>query len=186
MGAGARLRRLSGVHAQAAHRRVVSRLHAADAVRPGSVLSAVRHPQRPHRRGGARRRRQRAVRVPAPARHGRSALRGSRRRRRNSTAPAASTRRSAVTRTCSPISSAACSRTAPTPRSSIASPTRRRPSPTSSAIRSKRPSASAKRHAADARLCRPARSSAQRAATALGLPLSEPERPRRAARPRGG
>jgi RHH-type proline utilization regulon transcriptional repressor/proline dehydrogenase/delta 1-pyrroline-5-carboxylate dehydrogenase len=57
-----------------------------------------------------------AVRVPAPARHGRGAVRGlaswsassaSRRRR------CASTRRSAATRSCSPISSAACSRTAP-------------------------------------------------------------------------
>ena len=47
---------------------------------------------------------------------------GRRRRRRQArTAPAASTRRSARTRRCSPTSCAACSRTAPTPRSSTAS-----------------------------------------------------------------
>ncbi len=58
-------------------------------------------------------------------------------------ARAASTRRSAGTRICSPISCAACSRTAPTPPSSTGSPTTRRPSRRSSAIRWRRPSASA-------------------------------------------
>ena len=58
--------------------------------------------------------------VPVPARHGRDALRRGRRARTSSTAPAASTPRSAPTRPCSPISSAACSRTAPTPPSSTA------------------------------------------------------------------
>ena len=43
----------------------------------------------------------------------------------SSTGPAASTRRSARTRRCSPTSCGACSRTAPTPRSSTASPIRR-------------------------------------------------------------
>ena len=42
---------------------------------------------------------------------------------RSATARAASTRRSAATRTCCPTSCAACSKTAPTPRSSTASPT---------------------------------------------------------------
>ena len=47
------------------------------------------------------------------------------RARASSTGRAASTRRSARTRRCSPTWCAACSRTAPTPRSSTASPTRR-------------------------------------------------------------
>ena len=67
------------------------------------------------------------VRVPAPAWHGRGAARRGRRRERpRSSGRAASTRRSAATRICSPISCAACWRTAPTPRSSIGSPTTRR------------------------------------------------------------
>ena len=46
MGTGARARRLSRADAQAAYRCVLSRLPAADALRQGRVLSAVRHPQR--------------------------------------------------------------------------------------------------------------------------------------------
>ncbi len=57
------------------------------------------------------------LRVPAPARHGRSALRGAA-RRACPTRPAASTRRSAAIATCSPIWCAGCWRTAPTPPSS--------------------------------------------------------------------
>ncbi len=81
---------------------------------------------------GHRRRRQRVVRVPAPARHGRGALRARSSATASSTARAASMRRSAATRTCSPIWCAACSRTAPTPRSSTGWPTRRRRSRRSS------------------------------------------------------
>ena len=58
-----------------------------------------------------------------PARHGRAALQPDRRRRARRRGRAASMRRSARTRRCSPIWCAACSRTAPTRRSSIASPT---------------------------------------------------------------
>ena len=68
----------------------------------------------------------RPVRVPVPARHGRAALRAGRRPASptaSSAGLAASTRRSAPTRRCSPTSCGACSRTAPTPRSSTASPT---------------------------------------------------------------
>ena len=76
VGAGARPCRLSGLHAQGAHGRVVSGVHAVHAGAPGGVLSAVRHPQRPDHRlracGGGRS----ALRVPTPARHGRGALRG--------------------------------------------------------------------------------------------------------------
>ena len=62
-----------------------------------------------------------------PARHGRAALRGGGRAATSSTGHAASTRRSARTRRCSPIWCAGCSRTAPTRRSSTASPTRASP-----------------------------------------------------------
>ena len=83
--------------------------------------------------GGAR------VRISAPARHGRGALRADRRRSASSTSRAASMRRSAATRICSPISCGACSRTAPTRRSSIGWPTTKRRSPRSSPIRSRSP-----------------------------------------------
>ncbi len=70
---------LSGVHAQAAHRPVVSRLRPAAAGRAGRGVPAVRHAQRAdrgrdhgHGRSGVR---ARAVRVPVPARHGRGAVR---------------------------------------------------------------------------------------------------------------
>ena len=57
------------------------------------------------------------VRVSAPARHGRGALRRARQAREAASATSerrcASTRRSAATRSCSPISSGDCSRTAP-------------------------------------------------------------------------
>ena len=55
------------------------------------------------------------VRVPMPAWHGREPVRGGRRAAASSACRAASTRRSARTRRCSPISCAGCSRTAPTP-----------------------------------------------------------------------
>ena len=95
-------------------------------------LPAIRDAQRADAgddpRDGGRQLLRRAIRVPVPARHGRAALRADRRRRRGSTGRAASTRRSARTRRCSPISCGACWRTAPTPRSSTASPTRTCPS----------------------------------------------------------
>ena len=94
---------------------------------PDAVLPAVRHPQRadagddPRRWPGRTSRRR--LRVPVPARHGRAAVRGGGRARTSWTGRAASTRRSARTRRCSPIWCAGCWRTAPTPRSSTASPT---------------------------------------------------------------
>ena len=81
----------------------------------------------------------RRLRVPVPARHGRAALRAGRRRRSpkaSSAGRAASMRRSARTRRCSPTWCAACSKTAPTPRSSTASPTPRCRSTSWSPIRS--------------------------------------------------
>ena len=123
-----------------ANRCFLSRLCSRAARGAASDLSAIRHAQRPH--AGCRRnlrRREPELRVPAPARHGRSAVRALRRRH-----PAgahgrlrhASTRRSAATRTCCPILCDACWRTVPTHRSSIVSPMTKRRSRTSSPIRS--------------------------------------------------
>ena len=79
--AGARARRLSGVYPQGDDRPLLRRLHAQTARGPRAALSAIRHPQRAHRgeRDRVCRRRGR-VRVPAPARHGRGALRSPARR----------------------------------------------------------------------------------------------------------
>ena len=123
--AGARARRLPGLHPQAGDRRVLHRLRAGAARGRRTDLPAVRDPQRPLGRDRARvRRRTPRLRVPEAARHGRRAVRGAGRRRRAS--PAASTRRSAAIATCSPISCAGCSRTAPTAPSSTRSATRTR------------------------------------------------------------
>ncbi len=122
---GAGPRRLPGVHAQARDRRLLPRLRAAPARRRRGLLSAVRDPQRAdarqHRRSSRASRAR--LRVPAPARHGRGALRGAADPRCAGRFPAASTRRSAATRTSCPTWSGACSRTAPTPPSSTASST---------------------------------------------------------------
>ena len=125
--AGARARRLSGVHAQGQHRRVVPRLRARVLERGGerSIRSSPRTTRTPSRRSWQLAAQARArVRVPAPARHGRGAVRRGRSAPTGSTCRAASTRRSARTKTCCRTWCAACSRTAPTPRSSIASSTR--------------------------------------------------------------
>ena len=83
--AGRGARRLPGVHAQDPHRRLLHRLRAATARRARRGLPAVRHPQRAdagdHPRHGRRELLRRAVRVPVPARHGRTALQPDRRRR---------------------------------------------------------------------------------------------------------
>ena len=75
--AGARACRLSGLHAQGDDRPLLHGLRAQLLARAAASLSAIRHPQRADRRerdrGGGRRR---GLRVPAPARHGRGALRG--------------------------------------------------------------------------------------------------------------
>ena len=122
--AGRGLRRLPGVHAQAAHRHRLPGLRARAAGAPRRDLSAVRHAQRRHHRGhradGARARRR--VRDAAPARHGR----GRRTARCMSALPrcrCASMRRWASTATCWPTSCAGCWRTAPTRRSCTSSPT---------------------------------------------------------------
>ena len=112
--AGRRHAGLSGVHAQGAHRRRLSRVREGDARGAGRALSAVRDAQRVHDRGDPHARRRRALRIPVPARHGREHLRPGRRRRQARPRRAASTRRSARTRRCSPISCGGCSRTAPT------------------------------------------------------------------------
>ena len=73
--AGARSRRLSGVHPQGHDRPLLCRLHAQAARGAASALPAIRHPQCAHRGERDRRcRRRRRLRVPAPARHGRGAL----------------------------------------------------------------------------------------------------------------
>ena len=79
---------------------------------------------------------QHGFRISATAWHGRGVVRISHRSETARIArqrQRASMRRSETTRTCSPISCAACSRTAPTPHSSTGLPTRRRPSTRSSA-----------------------------------------------------
>ena len=92
------------------------------------LLSAVRHPQRAHRRGRAR-----AGRQPRAISSSSACTAWARRSTSRSSAPtscgcpAASMRRSAATRICWPISCAGCWRTAPTPPSSTASSTRRLP-----------------------------------------------------------
>ena len=118
--AGARARRLSGVHAQGEHRRFVPGVRAPARKRRRAHLSTVRDPQCAHdraRRGSVRRRRE-PLRVPAPARHGRRALRqrGARCRWGQAT-PVACTRRSVRTKICCPTWCAGCSKTARIPRS---------------------------------------------------------------------
>ncbi len=78
--AGRRPRRLSGVHAQGAHRRRLSRLREGDARCTRRGLSAVRDAQRVHDRCDPHARRRRALRIPVPARDGREHLRSGRRR----------------------------------------------------------------------------------------------------------
>ena len=77
--AGARARRLSGVHPQGDDRPLLHGLREKAARGAAAALSAIRHPQRAHRRrryrGRRRRRGGRRLRVPAPLRHGRGALR---------------------------------------------------------------------------------------------------------------
>ena len=74
--AGTRLGRLSGVHAQGHDRPLLRGLRQKIARRPPAAVSAIRHPQRAHRRRrDRRRRRRRGLRIPAPLRHGRSAIR---------------------------------------------------------------------------------------------------------------
>ncbi len=89
------------------------------------ALSAIRHPQRADRRErdrGCRRRRR--LRVPAPARHGRGALRSAARRGARARR-AGSMRRSAAIAICWLIWCAGCWRTARIPRSSRPPPIRR-------------------------------------------------------------
>ena len=74
--AGARPRRLSRVHPQGDDGSELRRLRPAIAGAAAADLSAIRHPQCADGRDRARTgRRRRRIRVPAPARHGRSALR---------------------------------------------------------------------------------------------------------------
>ena len=85
-GAGARPRRLPGVHPQGDRPTCRYLACAPTPARPTRrLLSAVRHAQRAYpgrrRRDRDQRRRQRRIRIPAPARHGRGAVRPDRRRR---------------------------------------------------------------------------------------------------------
>ena len=69
--AGRRPARLSGLHAQGRDRRLLPRLRQDPARGGGRHLPGVRDPQCQHDCGGEGARRQDAVRIPAPARHGR-------------------------------------------------------------------------------------------------------------------
>ncbi len=139
--AGAGSRRLSGVHAQGAHRRLVPRLRARDA--RGAATRSIRmfatHNAHTIAWVEALRERDCATSFEFQRLHGMGeALYDAGDRAAAAIARAASTRRSAATRTCCPTSCGGCSRTAPTPRSSTASPIRRCRSTTSSPIRSRR------------------------------------------------
>ena len=95
-----------------------------------AALSAIRHPQCAHGRERDRGcRRGRGLRVPAPARHGRGALRAAA-RRIIPRPPAGSMRRSAATAICSPIWCGGCWRTGRTRRSCRSRPILRCRSPT--------------------------------------------------------
>ena len=131
---------LSGLHAQDAHGRVLSRVHAAAAVGPGrrSIRSSPRTMRIRWRRrtpggGNAHFEFQRLHGM------GEALYEDVVGPRASSAAPAASTRRSAGTKTCSPISCGGCWRTARTRRSSTGWRTRKHRSPISSAIPSRRP-----------------------------------------------
>ena len=80
---GRRPGRLPRLHPQGPHRRLLHRLCPQTAGGPRRRLPAVRDPQRlyavGHPRDGGRQLPRRPVRVPMPARHGRAAVRGSRR-----------------------------------------------------------------------------------------------------------
>ena len=117
--AGARACRLSGLHAQARDRSLLSRLRQAAACRAPAPLSAIRHAQRADRRGD--RRAGRATRRSSSSACTAWARRSIRKCTRARATTAASTRRSAATRSFSPISCAGCSRTARTPPSSTPS-----------------------------------------------------------------
>ena len=99
-----------------------------------SLLSAIRHPQRPYPGGRARDGGQPArFRVPAPAWHGRGALRACRGTGCQRLSLPHLCARAAAMRICWPIWCAGCWRTAPIPPSSTASSTRSCPSRRSSA-----------------------------------------------------
>ena len=188
--AGARPRRLSGVHAQGAHRRVVPRVRAraCSTARDAPVPACSRRTTRTRSRGsrGLRERAASRIRVPAPARDGRSAVRAGCSPTGVGIARAASTRPSAATRTCCRISCGGCSRTAPTRRSSTASPT-----PSSPDRRHRRRSGRGDAHArrrrapADPAAARPVRAAAPqlartyRSPTRRRWPRSTPRSPRR-------
>ena len=123
------LDRLSGVHAQGRDGRILSRLRQEAARRERRHLSGVRHPQRQHHRPGeGARRRAASSNSSACTAWARSCMRSwpsSRRRSATRARRCVSTRRSAATRSCWPISFGGCSRMAPIPASSTASPTSR-------------------------------------------------------------
>ena len=156
---------------------------------PDARLSAVRDPQRAHAGGDlhARRRRHDAgdstSSSACTAWASRSTSRWSGRSTTASSAGrAASTRRSARTRRCSPTWCGACSRTAPTPRSSTASPTRRCRSTSSC----EDPVARSSDRRATARRARPAASGDPAAARALRRERAQLARPRPGERRRAG
>ncbi len=107
-------RRLPGLHPQGGHRRLLHRQRPQAAGHDRPHLSAIRHPQRPHRR-------RRSWRWPATRAISSSSACTAWARRLHelrdeaaATRAAASTRRSARTGTCWPTWCAACWRTAPT------------------------------------------------------------------------
>ena len=140
VGAGAWACRLSGVHAQGAHGCVVSRLHAVHAADTGGAFfpQFATHNAHIDRRRRTWRRAKRPSSSSACTAWARRSMRRWSARAGCGACPAASTRRSARTRTSWRTWCGGCSRTAPTPPSSTGWPTRRRRSRRSSAIPSRR------------------------------------------------
>ena len=121
--------RLSGIHAQGRDRRVLSRLRQGAARGERRHLPGVRDPQCEHasanQGAGPAQRRSSSSGCTAWARGCTRSWPSSSRRSATRRRRCGSTRRSGATRSCSPISSAGCSKTAPIPPSSTASPTSR-------------------------------------------------------------
>ena len=169
-GAGARPRRLSGLHPQGRDRCLLSRLRQADASPPAtpSIRNSRPTTRTPSPRSSNWPAARTRLRVPAPARHGRGALRRDR-RRRQAEPPVPRLCAGRQPRGSARLSGApAARRTAPTPPSSTASSTsgadRRRSSPTRSRGWRALPVQAASAHPAAARSLR-SRSGAIRAAS---------------------
>ena len=152
----------------------LSRLRQVSAVAARCLLSAIRDPQCAYARGdrGHGRREPRASNSSACTAWARRSMRKIVAHDHDASSPAASMRRSAAMKICSPIWCGGCSRTAPIPPSSTGLPTTRRRSARSSPIRSSRSRASRRSRI---RAFRRRAISSRRAGTSKGYPLWDDE-----------